>query len=534
MALSIDPAGERIALEGGNPSLSAWLDLSSGAWTTNQGTTSRSVAWAPGGKTLLRGSRNYLFETNGFVEQVDLNYRSVAELPQAGGCLTISGDGTRLLTGPWRDAVKLWSWPDLAPLGSANGVGTAHALSFSPDGRWLAAGTREGRLILFDGSLRSRLAEQSTHGSGVIWSVAFSPDGKRLASVGNDQTVRTWAVPSLAPDHVYRGHRSEVWTVRWSPDGRQLISAGKDMTIRIWEAERAKAPQRVTNLVQAPLFSGDEKFIALRHRVQPAAIYDLKTLQPRFSLGVVGEMGGFSADNQHFLLLTVDSVFQERRITDGQVMFQHRMEIPVGRLTKRLLTPKGRWLISGLSSGDLILQSTTNGSVPVSLKGHTDGISALAVSDDENWLLSGSLDRTARLWNLKTHSQKQVFANHRMGIGDVSFAVHTDRVAMGSWDDSVHLWNPSDFSELARLDGHEGGVQAIAQTVDGRTVAALSGLGVLKFWNVAAQRETGHHQLGIGPQQGWITASPSGRWIAAVDGAGELTMLEAPSPPEVK
>ena len=534
MALAIDPAGERIAVEGGNPSLSAWLDIKNGSWTTNQGTTSRSVAWTPDGKKIIRGSRNYLFETTGVVEQVDLTYGSATELSQAGGCIALSSDGTRLLTGPWRDSIKLWSWPGLELLGSADGVGTAHALAFSPDGQWLAAGTREGRIILFDGHLKRRVTEQSAHGNGVIWSVAFSPDSKRLASVGNDQTLRTWSLPALTPEHVYRGHRSEVWSVHWSPDGRQLLSAGKDMTIRIWEAERAKAPERVTNLIQAPLFSGDEKFIALRHRAQQASIYDLKTLQLRYPLGVVGEMGGFSADNQNFMLLTIDSVFQERRIADGQVMFQHRLEIPVGSLTKRLLTPKGRWLISGLSSGELILQSTTNGSAPLSLKGHTDRISALAVSEDEKWLVSGSVDRTARLWDLETMSQKHLFTNHRMGIGDVSFAVHTDRVATGSWDDSVHLWNSGDLSELVRLDGHEGGVQAVAQTVDGRTVAALSGLGVLKFWNVAAQRETGHHQLAIGPQQGWITASPSGRWIAVVDAAGELSMLEAPAQADVK
>jgi WD40 repeat protein len=477
---------------------------------------------------LLRGTRNFIYETNAAIEWTDARFQTRRELPEAGGCLAVSPDGTRFVTGPWGHSINLWSWPELKRLHRESDVGAAHALAFSPDGKWLAAGTREGRLLLWDASLRTRQAAIQTHGNGVIWSLAFSPDGTRLATAGNDQTVRTWTLPGLTPEHVYRGHRSEVWAVRWSSDGNQLISGSKDTTIRFWEARRGSTRQRLTNLIQAPHFSKDEQFIALRHRNNEASIHDVTTLQTCLRLGDVGELGGFSGTPESIAVLTPDSVLERHSLKDGKVVESRRLAFPPKGLTKRLLSQAGHWLICGLNNGKLLVQNTTNGTPPIALEGHTAGITALEVSQNEEWLVSGSIDQSARLWDLKTLTLKHVYSKHRMGVGDVTFSPDTTRLATGSWDDSVHLWDMNDHRELALLDGHEGGVQAVAQTADARTIGVLSGLGVLKFWNVAVRRETGHIQLGVGPHQGWLSTSASGRWIAAVDAAGELTLLEAP------
>src|SRR5262249_28525097 len=78
-----------------------------------------------------------------------------------------------------------------------------------------------------------------------VFATAFSPDGTRLASGGNDMTVRVWDADSGLELRCLYGHIAKVRQVVFSPDGRLLASAsaarnqdGKVFPgeIKIWDA----------------------------------------------------------------------------------------------------------------------------------------------------------------------------------------------------------------------------------------------------------------------------------------------------------
>ncbi|MFI5454257.1 MAG: WD40 repeat domain-containing serine/threonine-protein kinase [Isosphaerales bacterium] len=97
------------------------------------------------------------------------------------------------------------------------------SLAFSPDGRWLVIGTRQGDIYAWDtsGPRPKRCDLEGAHRQWVT-GLAFSPDGRTLVSCSEDKTIRCWELSSrwrnvrtIAVDRGYTG-------LAFSPDGTKI------------------------------------------------------------------------------------------------------------------------------------------------------------------------------------------------------------------------------------------------------------------------------------------------------------------------
>lgn len=143
-----------------------------------------------------------------------------------------SADGARLAsTQRGGKSVQIWDTTTGKQVAQLDGPGGGAPLIFSPDGRWLAMGG--GTIFLWELKSGAAPARLTGH-SQTAFTLAFSPDGERLASGGEDTTVKVWDVPRARLLHSLGGHTWSIYDLAFSPDGNSLASASKDSTVRIW------------------------------------------------------------------------------------------------------------------------------------------------------------------------------------------------------------------------------------------------------------------------------------------------------------
>ncbi len=174
--------------------------------------------------------------------------QSVATCPGQGHPfwkITFSPDGKVLAAGSADGWLHRWSLPSgklLLPLQdllsaspSPFGRRDINAVEFTPDGRRLAVACGNGQVHVFPASATNASSVLSHDGASVL-DACFSNDGRRLAVACFDSYARIYETASGQALTAKLPHDRAVVSVKFSPDDRRLLTASADGHARLWDA----------------------------------------------------------------------------------------------------------------------------------------------------------------------------------------------------------------------------------------------------------------------------------------------------------
>jgi len=214
-----------------------------------------------------------------------------------------------------------------------------------------------------------------------------------------------------------KGHTSSIGSVAFSFDGKKIITSSADCTARIWDAESGKELKRFRvcgAMINSTAISPDGKKVVAGSVDDIAHIWD--------------------ADSE-----------KELKELEGHENFVNSVAF----------SPDGKKVITGgmdntVRIWDAELSSANFGKELKKLKGHTDWVTSAVFSSDGKKVVTGSGDKTARIWDansgkeLKRLGGTSFFGQmngHRDVVESAAFSPDGKKVVSGSWDKTARIWD---------------------------------------------------------------------------------------------
>ncbi len=246
----------------------------------------------------------------------------------------------------------------------------------------------------------------------------------------------------------------EVNALAFSPDGHTLVSGGADSTIKIWHVgaqDLIDIMHKHNGMVRCVAFTPDGQTLATGGDDRKIMFWDLTERQVTTALSLddtAAHSLALSSDGKTLITgsyrkIKVWRIFRPRGVATFDSELVHSL-IGHAHIVRALATSAdGKILVSGSRDKTIKIWHLETGELLRTLKGHRDGVYAIALSPDGEIIASGSADKTIKLWHLETGELLATFAGHTHTVTAVAFTASGELLVSGSLDKTIKIWQKS-------------------------------------------------------------------------------------------
>lgn len=356
--------------------------------------------------------------------------------------------------------------------------GEATSGVFSPDGKLIATVTggdpHQERVVrvteVSSGQVKAQMSLATSDAA------TFSPDGETILLDGGEVLLlwrwRDQAPPVKVPITKVPGRHGRGAT--FSPDGKSVLVTNGDV-VQVWEVGEGRTPKLLLSLGGsvinpgsrsghnvAPFSSSDSRFIVAASDSQtanavdqPSHIWEVSTRRPLPELQDGGYVvsAHFSADGK-FMLGVSETGSRQRTMRLWDLSTGHHFAIPESNLgdTPLAVSPDGKrfisnggdysrpqmWKVPEVADGpDAVVKPLWN------FAGHLAGVTRAEFSPDGRFVLTGSNDMTARLWDANTGKLVSILRGHTGALQGMAFSRDGEFMLTTGGDHKTRLWGTS-------------------------------------------------------------------------------------------
>jgi len=478
--------------------------------TSRDGYKGGPIAITPDGKFIVLGNDNIIelwnLEFGHLIGKFEGHKNSVEEIAN-------TPDGKKFISRAIDNVIKLWDLETGSFIRDIKLVSKVNAIAITPDSKQIVFGISDSSIKLWDIETDSVIRSMPGH-EGEINTVVITPDGKQIVSGSDDSTIKLWDLESGKLIRTLIGHENSVKTIAVTFDGKHIVSGGEDGDILLWDILDGKQKAHIVPFDENQwiAYTPDNNYTCSPEAEEYITFRSGNTIYPYSNYAK-------HFKNESIVTKTFQSILPAKPIdrkptikpvtNPSAELAIKKDELPILSLA---VTSDSRRLVSGSADKTIKLWNLETGTLIHTMAGHDKAVMSFTIANDNKWIVSICGDNTIKLWNLETGT---LIRNMSGGIGENvnSIAVTPDskQLVSGNKDATVKLWDLETGNLIFTMVGHTSSVNAVTITPDGKWIISSGGLDkTIKLWDL----ETGAPIRDLTGHEGEVNAiaiSPDGK-----------------------